>query len=792
MYRSLKSNFYTLCLDSAFLNTSPAAARSFYGSRTLLYYRRRLTFISHFLRLRTTVVKYLSTLFFVKNKVKFSRSLLRNLNFLRFIFFIVGSNTRSNSNTSSFGVMLRTLVSQLHASNRLPRTSILGTTAEGTLLMQQRLVARKLLFTFSSRKRFKKSKKQIPLRNLVTSKRLFYFFSRLFRNFTAMSHTCYYYFRMMIGAACMFNTGAGRVSLFFKKLMRLFFFQLCLRILTSDSAIPSTNFKTVACAGLLVDNSIVLYSLGMRLLNYLILDFVSFIQLVTYSSLPVAADIDLSALFAIVAAIRSITNRCFGRVIFSGYKKVTLFSSIMRFFSASIFRKYRFLLVDTSTLLRKTFNFFVNNSSARNVFSALNRGNKMIYGTTSGSFKLKKRIRFKKHAMFMVAAKFNRNISHYYKSKLVRALYVHFTGFRRSFNLVFQFFRNLIRKNAKYHFKPLQVLYKFQPFVQNKFGSSTKYSTSLLRTLPLHVRSIKHASFSPRIRSVFSHLNRNNNSSIKTASDFFLTGVLPISKRKSGFPLLTCTPQRAYSTYQSYRPFSLVKYTVAASHSGTVTPFFGVSPCCSFNSSQLSPWLYSTVYGSIIRTRRQYKLYKKLITPLLQLTQLEASDSFVVGVKRSVSFFSRVRTKIRFAVSSSAARASSYVHCISTYISKHTVRSYSTSVPSNKNKRTFSKKSLDTRTNVSRKKFKGDASLDNSSKKQRRPLHKKRANALELSSFRSKMNLLSPTSYLSVFRTRMAIFLNTIFSGSTVRYRPLISHGGCYRRKRSSDRRYWF
>lgn len=725
MYSTLKTNFYVFCLNSVFLNMSTASSASSTNFSKSMYHRSRNTFINRINTCRQSLCTHLTTSLFVKHYSVYASSVLRNLNFLR----LVPSFYNKHTSTS---------------------------------------------FSLTTHSKSSKRKTVFSSVNAIKSSISFYFLYKLFGKFNSVSTKNVYGRSCLYTMASLLFTSLLRRphSFFFKKLIRLFIFHSFVTLACSRPTMINLN-SIFSYIFLNLANSCVSSYLFSRLYSAVIRAITVFIGLLRSKR---------SVLLSI-SAIKSNLYKCLstfiGSLVTSSVKFISFSGGLISFFNSFFLNIYRFLVMDTSSLLNNTFNFFINNASARNVFSSLNLKDKMLYGTTSGSFKLKKRVRFKKHAMFMVAAKFNRNIAHYYKSKSVRALYIHFTGFRRSFSMVFQFFRNLIRRNAKYHFKPLHILFKSQPASLHKLVSHS-VSPYLARILPLHMRSITRR----MSRSAFPFLSNFKYGSVVGDSNLFFSTLINSYKLQTSVPLYSAST-RQYSTYLPFSLRSHFSLKNSTTSSGVLLP----TPKAHFifKSFYLSPWLYSIVSFSIVRTRRQYKLYKKLITPLYNLIRLDQSE-FTTLLKNPTRVMCSSLVQVRshaLSFSDTVRRSSTEsFNVLRRYRSfmNPSVRTYSTSVA----KDTISKRGRASKTATFQKK--NEISI----KKQRRTLFSKKKSLAEISNFRSKMKVLSPTSYLSVFRTRMAIFLNTIFSGSSVRYRSAISHGGCYKRKRNSDRRYWF
>lgn len=792
MYSSLKNNLYSICLDSVVLNVSSRSIfisnnyLSFY--KKILYTRRRVIFIKHLLNLRSSLFKHFSTILFVDSPsgLSFSCSAARTLNSLRFLNGAIGMycggtvkrerrGTRLASVRYLRGSLLYLLRSFYNKVIKSYGKSLKSTALRSTTFAFPSTFFKLIGRAFSSKqlrkRQLKKIKKKSFKFSLLYFKRISYFFSYFFRTYISFSHTCSFYFRMMLNAN-KFEAGGNRVSFFSKKLLRLYFYQLGLRSVADSSVACATNFKAALCGYSMVDTSRIIRALGLRLFTILTMDCARFFPIIGHISSNTFSGV--STLFATY----------FGSYVFlKNYSFTSSFlSNICRFTSLFLVNKYRFMLSSTLVLLNRTFNLFVNNSSARNVFSSLNRGSSMIYGTTSGSFKLRKRVRFRKHAMFMVAAKFYRIISHYYKAKLVRSIYLHFTGFRRSFNLVSQFFRTLLRQNVKYHFKTLPILFNIQPSLHATTSGALRSSSFFSRTLPLHSTSVFYSRSSTRALGLY--FNKINAKNSLNASVFFDVSVLPLLKRKYNVSTISSKIQRVLpsfvqryysSSVAGFPRFVLCKQPILLSDAG-------VSDLCagSFSTlvaaSLLSPWCFSTVYTAIIRTRRHYKLYKKLVAPLLSRTQI---DSFSFGLCFSP------RRQLFYFFKSLRSRAASLI--ITPFLYNNNF-SYATSYLAYSPLLSLSSRHYSTTASLS--KHRGGRSIRGT--KASRIKTKRRAKAFDASSFRNRARKLAPSSYLSVFRTRMAIFLNTIFSGSAMRYRPVISHGGCYKRRRTSDRRYWF
>lgn len=724
MYSTLKTNFYVFCLNSVFLNMSTASSASSTNFLKSMYHRSRNTFINRINTCRQSLCTHVKTSLFVKHYSVYVSSVLRNLNFLRLVPAFYNKRTSASSSLTA------------HYKSSKRKT------------------------VFSSV-------------NSITSSISSYFLYKLFGKFNCVSTKNVYGRSCLYTMASLLFTSLLRRphSFFFKKLIRLFIFHSFVTLFCSRPTMINLN-SIFSYIFLNLANSCVSSYLFSRLYSAVIRAITVFIGLLRSKR---------SVLLSI-SAIKSNLYKCLstfiGSLVTSSVKFISFSGGLISFFNSFFLNIYRFLVMDTSSLLNNTFNFFINNASARNVFSSLNMKDKMLYGTTSGSFKLKKRVRFKKHAMFMVAAKFNRNIAHYYKSKSVRALYIHFTGFRRSFSMVFQFFRNLIRRNAKYHFKPLHILFKSQPASLHKLVSHS-VSPYLARILPLHMRSITR-----RVsRAAFPFLSNFKHSSVVGDSNLFFSTLINSYKLQTSVPVYSA----AIRQYSTYSPFSLrPHYSLKNITTSTGVSFPKSKAHFIFKSFYLSPWLYSIVSFSVVRTRRQYKLYKKLITPVYNLIRLDQSEFTILSKNSPIGMCSLVQVRSHAFSDTATGRRffSESVNVLTRYrtLMNPTLRRYSTSV----SKDTISKRGRASKTVTFQKK--NEISI----KKQRRMLFSKKKSVAEISNFRAKMKVLSPTSYLSVFRTRMAIFLNTIFSGSSVRYRSAIAHGGCYKRKRNSDRRYWF
>jgi len=735
MYRSLKHNFFFICLDSAFLSKSRfVKTNSSSILNSALHARRRIAFFNLAIRLRYFFVKYWRDYPFLC--MRLTTSLLRKIDFIPFLrcFGLKFFSKRSPKNYSSYV--------RYRINNRVQGNILF------TLLRN--------LYKRTSIKKFNNFYVNSSKSIFFSSDKTSYFFDQFFRAVGAETHIVSFYFRMMM-RNFKFHLGDGRAFFFLKKLIRLSFYQLGLRLITSGIGIFLSTFKTLICGYFFCDScssdtSNIVHTIIIRLCNFLALDHSTFMQIITSGQLH-------------ASRVLAMHKRISTRLLLYKRRSFFFFGFILGFSRA--FLRYTFYMSTRAAyFMRNTFNFFINNSSARNVFSSLNRGRTMLYGTTSGTFKLRKRIRYRKHAMFMVAAKFYRIISYYYKAKAVRSLNMNFTGYRRSFSIIFQFFRNLIRQNIKHHFTPVQVLFKFQPLLKNMscVSSPSKSFSFFNKVLLLRLRRLKYYATLRGYRFVKTQLDK-----FKGTRSFFYTNGAPLLKFKNSKMVLF----RQYSTVFVEYPRFIYK-SPGLPKTSTPTSFYAqtVSPF-SIEKPVLSVWFYSTVYKAIIRTRRQYKVHKKLIAPLIAQTQLDCFDyklffgyfqrSFIIPRLSSARDISSVVSRYNSFFSYNI----SYSRCAAiTYSSKITCDFHTSSFSF---KRSYRKVKYKKRLNYSKKRSKKDISF-----------------------FRAKINKLSPVSYLSVFRTRMAIFLNTIFSGSTVRYRPVISHGGCYKRKRVTDRRYWF
>lgn len=754
MYRTLKQNFSSICLDSVFLTKFISSVRipMFSLSTSSLYIRRRSTFLYQAMRLRYYLLKSWRECQFLCNPV--TTSFVRNIDILPFLrcFGLKFSSKRAprtylpyfreKFNNRKQGTLVFSLLRSFYGkvstslliSNKVPGISRIHSSSYP-------------LYSFPS--------------SVIFSERTSLFFYQFFRSFISETHTVSFYFQMMM-RNFKFRLGDGKAFFFFKKLVRLSFYQLGLRLISSRIGVFSSTFKTVLCGYFFCDScnsngSSIVYNIISRLITFLLFDHSTFMKLITSGHLQAR---NFLCIRKYVATHLLKFNR--NSSIFSA----SSFFSFVSGFSRSVLQRNFYMMARVVASMRKTFNLFINNSSTRNVFSSLNRGNKMIYGTTSGSFKLHKRIRYRKHAMFMVAAKFYRTIAHYYKAKAVRSLNMNFTGYRRSFGIVFQFFRNLLRQNIKYHFTPLQVLFKFQPFSSTKFSSlgTARLFSFFNKRLRLRMKRYK---FSTKLRGYYS--SSSQLSKFSGAHSFFYTNSFSLVKFKNAGHISF----RQYSTC-NYPTFM---YKPSSVDNNTSISFVSTIPSLVFfETPVLSSWLYSSVYKSIIRTRRHYKVHKKLIAPLIASTQVDCFDHKISSTLGSRSFL-----MVRSLRSRNIANAVHTYNSFFSYdISYKRCASY-----------TYSK-SLQVQTQSYSSSFSTKRSFGSIKRKKRFTSFKKRPKVSNAASFRLKINKLSPRSYLSVFRTRMAIFLNTIFSGSTVRYRPVISHGGCYKRKRISDRRYWF
>lgn len=755
MYRTLKQNFSSFCLDSVFLTKFNSSVRTstFSLSTSSLKFRRRVMFLYHGIRLRYYLLKFWRECEIICNPV--TASFARNIDMLPFLR-CYGLKFLSKRAPRPYLPYLR--------EKFINRTK--GTLVFSLLRSLYSKLSTSLLISNKVPNMSRTSISDYPFFSVPSSffvyERTSFFFNQLFRGFSTETHVVSFYFQMMM-RNFRFRLGDGKAFFFFKKLIRLSFYQLGLRLISSRIGIFSSTFKTVLCGYFFCDSyscnsnaSSIVYNIVARLINFLLFDHSTFMKLITSSHLKD---------HKVLSVRKHIANRLFISSINVHAFSASSFFNFVSGFSRSVLRRNFYMVARAVAFMRKTFNLFINNSSTRNVFSSLNRGTKMIYGTTSGSFKLHKRVRYRKHAMFMVAAKFYRTIAHYYKAKAVRSLNMNFTGYRRSFGIVFQFFRNLLRQNIKYHFTPLQVLLKFQPMSKMRFSSlSTARSFSFFNKR-FRLRR-KRINFTTRLRGGY-HPSSTLLRKFNGAHSFFYSNCLPLVKFKN-FGNISF---RQYSTFEYptfiYKP-SIVSNT-------TSIPFFPSSRSLFFfETPVLSSWFYSSVYRSIIRTRRQYKVHKKLIAPLIAATQVDCFDYKIFSTQGSRSFLvlrplrSRGITNALHTYNSFFSYDTSYRRCASiTYAKSLQSLFYSSS-------------------------FLNKRSAGIIKRKKRFNASKKRPKLSNAAAFRLKINKLSPVSYLSVFRTRMAIFLNTIFSGSTVRYRPVISHGGCYKRKRVSDRRYWF
>lgn len=755
MYTTLKSNFCSLCLDSVFLTTFPShstSSASFFTT-TALRNRRRINFFSSLSQVRSTVFSFLTT---------YTNLLLNNRAIFSFMFY-------RNLNSLSF---LRCL--KLGSSGPFPFL---------------RRISSKLRNTGITRFRLTKIRARLSIKKKKNKKRT-YFSSRIRSLFNLLSVSSIFVGRTFPFDLNVFPTSFSintTNSLFFcKKLLRLFLYQLGFRLLASTNCLlndRNISFKSLVCAFAFSSASFstIANALSVRFVNSMVMSYVSIVQLSSskfFSSYPLVSFFSMlrrSLSFGIYTA----SNSHFFTAVF--------FTNFVRFLSMNVLYGYSYMFSDIISHLRKTFNLYVNNASARNVFSAFSRGSKMIYGTTSGSFKLRKRIRYKKHAMFMVAAKFYRTLSYYYRSKLVRSVYLHFTGYRRSFMMILQFFRTVMRRNIKHHFKPLYTLFKFQPSSPTHIVGTTNSvrSSFFIRSLPMHLSDISFSSSTSTFGDMNKYLSKFTSFTQKRASTFFSTAVVPVLKKKGLFsnklrsPILYSTMLRAYSTVSTSAPMYpgfFISRELTALVSSTDT--LDIHAFTSYSSSvlipaRLSSWCYSTVYSSIIRTRRHYKMYKKLIMPLFSRTQTDSFRCVNCVSSSSVQFIRSLRSRfISFSLFSK--NKGSFSNVVSTYFSLMSLsnRSYSTVAKGTQ--------------------FSSGVRKGGKFSKKKKTFSKKRVKRTDAISFKSRVSKLVPSSYLSVFRTRMAIFLNTILSGSSVRYRPVIAHGGCYKRRRISDRRYWF
>lgn len=779
MYRSLKNNFSSVCLDSVFLNTfSSRKANVFPLVFTSIHMRRRVTFFAQLRKLRNMVVQHVQSFALLqRSERRVCASILRNLKFISFIRCFGVKSASYIKYLASFIVARKypkfkfNVKTRVRVKSKFKRRSSTAGSAFFTFLrffyttIRKRAGKAALLRVKATRR----SAVRLPydIKGLSSS----LFFNAFFRKFSTCIHEPIFYFVMGM-RECRLEREGGVSNFFLKKLIRLYFYQMGLHFLSSKQDLFVTNFKRVVTASFLFqsgsgDHSGIVYSLGLRFFSRLIFKHSRFMRYVTSNMLCIAPVMSIRQSLSI--GLRSF-KRSYTNVFVSFFKFIHRFSHFI------LARNY-YTYATTLKTLNRTFNLFVNNSSARNVFSALSKGTNLLYGTTSGSFKLRKRVRYRKHAMFMVAAKFYRTISYYFKAKAVRAVNLCFTGYRRSFLMVFQFFRTLFRKNLKYHALPMKLLHKNQPITANSISAikgASHVSSFFHKALPLRLKDV---SFSNKMRS-FEHTTLQLSKFSSNGSSFFYSNCLPLLQRK---PVVLASA-RYYVTSTSYPCF---KYTFVKNSVLPSSSFFpeGVSVVSLNKAMLLSPWLYASVYFSIIRTRRQYKSHKKLISPLFAHTVADCFAYDLSSLRSTRSFLRFLRSRVKYGIASSFRffQHNAYVHYFSIFnsASSSLVRRYGTSSITDTGGNSFKRK---------RKRYR------KRNRKRRLRIHKKKKRSVKFNKVRyvARLKTMNAPAYLSVFRTRMAVFINTILTGSSLRYRPVIAHGGCYKRKRISDRRYWF
>lgn len=822
-YSHLQNNFNSFCLNSiVFENFKPAilVMNTGLATRVARYTRRRSFFFSSCINLRNSLFSFLTNMSnsgYVFKSLRRSRNLdrflFKNMNIYKFVRLLRSLKLkrfskfkfkRKRSKLFRKVVMLvsskrffnkfikRFRESHRHFSikQRLPFSSLaFSNTTSPILVRSTARVSKKKLRSRKYKKRFRKRFSFILASIFQVFRSQFYKqFNSLF--YSTVSYNTY------------FNAFNGTVfpmyGLFFKKLLRLFIFQFGMKNTVSASTISSMKYLIFSH---FATNSFVSKSVFLRFYTTLSSYYSSLVE--SFLSLKSCSSASLHIGF-----------------IFSSYLASTVVHSVPSFNSQSFFnfmsnfrsllrsKYYSFIFSDLQSIFERTFHFYANNSSARNFFSALHKGDKMLYGNTSGSFKLRKRLKYRKHASYMIASTFHRTISTYYKSGRVRAVYLNLTGYRRAFRLVISFFRNQLKYSGRFHWRPAFFVFRKSLRVFRKLGRFAQHVHQLQgSTFSLCTKSCGSKKSSIGfVNSVFSRL---------LALNVPTTPINRYARAKVAF--LYSNISRNYSTFSgsgrrykkklgsSYKHFNFIKPSINVDVTDVVSTSSSLSNSFIYHIPTVSIWLYTTTVSSVFLTKFQRKEGKLSIAELIQAAREGDVFDFQLFKYLPVArrfFFKKLRLRVLLDLQrnykrTSSRRSTSAVSSLYSSIyftGSASARTYASGVRAHTKSRVYRAPAL-------KKVIRQPSSVSLDAKKRsfnrKLFLQKKRkrfGRFFKSKSLNRKFKSFSNNykGVLSVFRNRMSSVLDLLFSGSTMRYRPVISHGGCYRRRRYSDRRYWF